>query len=533
MSSGFDSGERSRGKPGHATLTAPGERATPEPGKSTLTGGALPRTTGEAGALGPAGEPSYAAGPAERYSDMLAVMLAAKSLTDRAKPDDPEAHAQILKLIEPVERRLGELNDHQGRLAQFGAGNIAGQAALDMAEAAVRSWRQLLTLGAMVRTEELVLRFRAGAEVIQFLTGEQRDAPTLREFDHVSGLVGKGAAAIVLAPALVGAVAAEAPMLAFAGEVAARRVALWALMHPAAALAASEGLLGFGIQIGEDGWENFWAQLQDPQGRWFILAQVLMDYMHVRGGMGGHGEPTSPRRGAQVGGDPVPDVDGVQHHLAKARAALQRVHDAVEAEPSQAAAGGRAARDHDETPEHDGAPVATSAVKPAAREITYEEATADLIAEIERNAGGQRRPALELIEPAEMARLRQEFADLGGDPEILRFNKGAQTSFVDDVDRINVRGDINSVEGARHPRSAMSSRAVLGHELGHRAHRGTKLPVGAWNDEFRASYWAARNLPTLSDEDRIHLVMDAMERAREAHVPVKANAFMRRILYGY
>jgi hypothetical protein len=289
--------------------------------------------------IGAARGASTAAGPAsvERYSDMLAALLAAKSLTDHAKPDDPATRAQILGLIEPVERRLGQLNDHQGRLAQFGAGNIAGQAALDMSEAAVRSWRQLLALGAMVRTDELVLRFRAGAEVIQFLTGEQRDAPTLREFDHVSALVGEGAGAIVLAPALAAVAVAEAPLLAFAAELAARRVALWALMHPGAALAASEVLLGFGLQIGEGGWESFWAQLYDLQGRWSVLAQVLMDYMHVRGSMGGHDGPPSPRRPAPRGGDPTPDLEQARQHLAKARAALQRVHDAVEADPEPGA----------------------------------------------------------------------------------------------------------------------------------------------------------------------------------------------------
>jgi hypothetical protein len=79
----------------------------------------------------------------------------------------------------------------------------------------------------------------------------------------------------------------------------------------------------------------------------------------------------------------------------------------------------------------------------------------------------------------------------------------------------------------------MSSKAALGHELGHRAHRGTKLPIGAWNDEFRASYWAAKNLPNLSEADRIHLILDAMERAKEAGVTIQVNAFMRKILYGY
>jgi hypothetical protein len=79
----------------------------------------------------------------------------------------------------------------------------------------------------------------------------------------------------------------------------------------------------------------------------------------------------------------------------------------------------------------------------------------------------------------------------------------------------------------------MSSKAALGHELGHARYRGTKLPIGAWNDEFRASYWAAKNLSNLSEQDRIHLVLDAMERAREAGVPITVNAFMKKVLYGY
>src|SRR4051812_23384037 len=60
----------------------------------------------------------------ERYGDMLAAVLAARALTDRAQPDDADAHARVKQLLEPVARRLGQLNDHQGRLAQFGAGNL-------------------------------------------------------------------------------------------------------------------------------------------------------------------------------------------------------------------------------------------------------------------------------------------------------------------------------------------------------------------------------------------------------------------------
>jgi Contact-dependent growth inhibition CdiA C-terminal domain len=265
----------------------------------------------------------------EHYGDMLAAVLAAQDLTDRTKPGDTAASAQIIKLLEPVERRLSQLNDHQGRLAQFGAGNIAGQATLDMSETAVRSWRQRLALGTIVRAEELVTRFRAGAETIRFLTGEHADAPTLREFDHVSRVVGVGAAAPVLAPPLAALAIEGAALLAFAPRVAASRVALWALHHPAAALAASEALLGFGVQIGEDGWGSLWGQLQDPQGRWFVIAQVLMDFMHVKSSMSGHdGSPRNPRPTA-TGVEPAPDLDGARQRVAKARAILQQVHDAA------------------------------------------------------------------------------------------------------------------------------------------------------------------------------------------------------------
>jgi hypothetical protein len=184
-----------------------------------------------------------------------------------------------------------------------------------------------------------------GAEVIQFLTGEHRNAPTLREFNHVSKLVGIGAAAPVLAPPFVALAAGEAPMLAFVARVSARRVALWAAAHPAAALALSEVLLGFGLQVGEGGWESFWGQLQDPQGRWFVIAQVLMDYMHVRGSVS---IPAGPRSAGPAGGAEV-DIEAARAQVAKARAALQQVHDAVEVGPAAPGASAPSQVDHEES----------------------------------------------------------------------------------------------------------------------------------------------------------------------------------------
>lgn len=146
---------------------------------------------------------------------------------------------------------------------------------------------------------------------------------------------------------------------------------------------------------------------------------------------------------------------------------------------------------------------------------------------------GSRRSALNELSPDDINRLTREFEEIGGDPNQLRFNQGRQTGYRDGSDTINVRGDVMPIEGAIHPRSAMSSKAVLGHELGHANYRGTQLPPGSWNDEFRASYWAAKNLPGLSNEERIHLINDAILRAQEAGIPIRLNNFMKGLLYGY
>lgn len=84
----------------------------------------------------------------------------------------------------------------------------------------------------------------------------------------------------------------------------------------------------------------------------------------------------------------------------------------------------------------------------------------------------------------------------------------------------------------------MSSRAVLAHEYyGHKFFNdvyGNRNPLpGSWNDEFRASYNAAINAPNLSDMDRMYLLLDALERAKEAGVTIKITDAIRRILYGY
>ena len=149
-------------------------------------------------------------------------------------------------------------------------------------------------------------------------------------------------------------------------------------------------------------------------------------------------------------------------------------------------------------------------------------------------ANGLRKPPSHILTESEIESLREDIREIGADESVFVFNMGEYTGYYDEKDIIYVRGDILPDLNSNNPRDKMSSRAVLAHEYyGHRAYRGTKLPKGAWNDEFRASYMAAKNAPGLTDEDRGRLIQDAISRA-EGHSRrnIEYNKFMIEVLYG-
>ena len=118
-------------------------------------------------------------------------------------------------------------------------------------------------------------------------------------------------------------------------------------------------------------------------------------------------------------------------------------------------------------------------------------------------ANGLRKPPMYILSDDEIESLKEDIKAIGADESVFLFNSGHQTSYIDKYDKIFVRGDVLPDLISQHPRDLMSSRAVLAHEYyGHRAYMGTKLKVGSWNDEFRASYMAAKSAPNLSDNDR-------------------------------
>ena len=149
-------------------------------------------------------------------------------------------------------------------------------------------------------------------------------------------------------------------------------------------------------------------------------------------------------------------------------------------------------------------------------------------------ANGLRKPPAMHISDEQVEELKTDIRAIGADENVFEFNAGRQTGYADGTDVIFIRGDVYPDLESTRARDRMSQRAVLAHEYyGHRTYRNTRVPLLAWNDEFRASYRAALDTPNLTDEDRMLLMQDALDRAREAGVTVRITETIRRVLYGY
>ena len=147
---------------------------------------------------------------------------------------------------------------------------------------------------------------------------------------------------------------------------------------------------------------------------------------------------------------------------------------------------------------------------------------------------GRRRSPLNILSGEEIEALKEDIAAIEADESVFVFNddRFSGTAYISLLDKIAVRGNVFPDMDSIHPRDLLSPRAVLAHEYyGHRPYRDTKMRVGDWRDEFRASYMAAKSAPGLSGEDKRLLVLDAIERAKEAGVSITYNDFMRGVLY--
>jgi hypothetical protein len=90
----------------------------------------------------------------------------------------------------------------------------------------------------------------------------------------------------------------------------------------------------------------------------------------------------------------------------------------------------------------------------------------------DREVGGLRQSARIILDSLEIESLKQEFIEIGGDVELLRFNEGVQTGYLEKRGVFTIRGDVLPNLDSNHPRSVMSTKAVLAHELGHMRYKG-------------------------------------------------------------
>ena len=148
-------------------------------------------------------------------------------------------------------------------------------------------------------------------------------------------------------------------------------------------------------------------------------------------------------------------------------------------------------------------------------------------------AMGLRQPPSRILTDEEIETLKAEAESIGIPTDVLAFNQGRRTGFMDADRTISVRGDVLPDFNSTVARDRMSSRAVLAHEYyGHYQNHPSEYINGDWRDEFRASYDAAINAPNLTDEERGHLMIDAYDRAKEAGAFTGYDETARRILYG-
>ncbi|MDD6205010.1 MAG: hypothetical protein PUC05_08475, partial [Firmicutes bacterium] len=150
-----------------------------------------------------------------------------------------------------------------------------------------------------------------------------------------------------------------------------------------------------------------------------------------------------------------------------------------------------------------------------------------------RMANSARQSPLHILTENEICSVKADAESLQIPLEILRFNEGDNTGFIDSRKIINIRGDVLPDPSSQQLRDRLSQKAVLAHEYyGHYKNHPSTFRIGEWRDEFRASYCAAINAPSLSDEERRMLMLDAYDRAKESGVRVSYNKKARELIYG-
>ena len=165
-------------------------------------------------------------------------------------------------------------------------------------------------------------------------------------------------------------------------------------------------------------------------------------------------------------------------------------------------------------------------------------------------ANGMRNLSHKPLTESEIEFVKNEIKRIKADETVFVFNDedhiNTGTCYNYTNDKIYVTKNVfpDDQYASIHPRDIMSVAAVLAHEYyGHRSFRNEYLndlkinpdfhTTPIWQDECRASLYAAQFTPNLNQIERRDLIQDAIFRAKEYGQLIEMNSFMKEVLYGY
>jgi hypothetical protein len=244
-------------------------------------------------------------GPVDTYDEMLAALQAAQQFTEAGAGNDGnsrENYDRAEKLVAPVAARLDQLAQKLPEFANtMGFASTGTRLDFGYAHDDVRIWARLLRPSGgdgtpTINPQPYMLAFEQAKEIIQVLTGEQKDAPTLRTLGsaakwtpleiagaavaggavawggtEVAAVIGEGAAASPSVASITTTMMSEWQNARYAFSIAFG----WIATHPDEANELGIWLGSIGINIVDAGGvTEFFDQIQDFESFLNIFGQM-------------------------------------------------------------------------------------------------------------------------------------------------------------------------------------------------------------------------------------------------------------------
>jgi hypothetical protein len=258
--------------------------------------------------LGDVAQTGGAMPPTITYADMLGALRAAQRFTEAGADHDAHAnYARAEALLTPVKARMDSLSDRLPEFAShYGVASTTAYLSFGAAHTAVTDWYRKLRLDSSIRPDYFITAFEANEEIIKVLTGEKKEAPTLRTLEHGGNMVAVAAAAAPIVAVAAPIIAEEAGIIWYGARWGFSRAAVWAFSNPEAAVELTGYLSTLGVSIGEaGGLGNFLrGASESPEAFFTTVAQFLEPAVNLENQLNGSS-------GARSGGGAAePETEG-------------------------------------------------------------------------------------------------------------------------------------------------------------------------------------------------------------------------------